>query len=234
MLFRSDGQKKLLASNILVIGAGGLGSSAIYYLAANGVGNITVIDNDEVELSNLQRQIIHNNSDIGEAKVYSAKKKINLLNDDVIISPIKMRIDYEYLKKIVNNFDYILDCSDNFNTRFAINKACYENSMNLISAAVKEFYGQLAFFNFSKKSQPCYSCFNHNDIKKDFDLPISEKGILGSIPGILGSMQATLTINQILNIGQDMSAKMMICDLLNFNFRQVKLNKNRSCKICSR
>ncbi len=228
-----DGQKKLLAAKILVIGAGGLGSSVILYLAANGIGNITIVDDDVVEISNLQRQIIHNSCDLDKSKVKSAKAKVKLLNDDVNIEVLNLRIDRDNLSKIINDFDCVIDCSDNFSTRFSINEVCFKNSQKLIFAAVKEFSGQLSFFNFAKKNQPCYSCFNHNDDTKNSDLPLEQKGILGSIPGILGSMQATLAINHILGIGEDLAGKMIICDLSKFNFRKISLSKNESCKICS-
>ena len=227
------GQKKLLSAKVLVVGAGGLGSSALFYLAANGVGTIKIVDDDKVEISNLQRQIIHNLNNINQNKTESAKQKINLLNEDVKIEAINLRVDKNNLPSLIKDCDDIIDCSDNFQTRFAINQSCVQNSKKLVFAAVKEFSGQLSFFDFSKKNQPCYSCFNHNDIEQNFELPISQKGILGSVPGVLGSMQATMAINQILEVGENLAGKMIICDFLNFNFRKINLSKNASCKICS-
>lgn len=228
-----SGQQKLLQSNVAVIGAGGLGSSAIYYLAANGVGNIAIIDNDIVEISNLQRQIIHNYSDINLRKCQSAKNKVNLLNNDITIEAIDIRANKNNLGPIIKDYDIVLDCSDNFETRFAINEVCYHNSKLLISAAVKNFYGQLAIFN-SGVNDPCYACFNHDDKKREQEMPAIQKGILGSVPGVMGSMQASMTINHILSIGDNMVGKMLICDFLKFAFRTIKITKNQSCKICSR
>lgn len=229
-----EGQEKLLQAKILVIGAGGLGSPAILYLAAAGVGNITIVDNDVVELSNLQRQIIHQFKDLGRPKVESAKEKIIALNEDVKVTIHQLRVNYENLTKLVQDQDFILDCTDNFYTRFIINEVCFKERKPLIFAAVKGFLGQVSVFKAYQENQPCYCCFNPNIVDENFSLPLSEKGILGSVAGSFGAIQATQAIKEILNIGESLSGKILIGDLLKNNFRKTNLYKNPDCKICSK
>lgn len=228
-----EGQKKLSLAKILVIGAGGLGSSTILYLAANGIGTITIIDHDKVELSNLQRQIIHNQQDINRFKVDSAKEKISYLNSNINLTTLKLKADEKNLKKIITEFDIVIDCSDNFTTRFNINKICHTNNKTLIFGAVKEFYAQLAIFKPSIHNS-CYNCFNEDNAQKRLDTKLSDKGILGSIPGIVGSMQATIAINEILSINEFKPNQILLCNFLDFSFRTVKISKNPSCNICNK
>lgn len=226
------GQEKLLHAKVLVIGAGGLGSPAIYYLAAAGVGNIGVVDNDVVELSNLQRQIIHNQNDLGRKKVDSAKEKINLLNDDVKITTYPIRINQQNLTELVKSYDFILDATDNFPSRFVINQVCHKQHKPLIFAAVKGFLGQVSVFKSYQKDNPCYCCFNPNIVDEDFTLPLSEKGILGAVAGTVGALQATTTIKEILRIGESLVGKILVFDFLKNEFRKVGLKKNASCVVC--
>lgn len=228
----TNGQIKLANSNILIVGVGGLGSSALFYLAANGVGNITIIDHDKVELSNLQRQIIHNESDINRYKVESAKNKISLFNSKTSITSMAIKANKANLNKIITQYDIIIDCSDNFATRFDINESCCINNKKLVSAAVKEFSGQLAIFN-CNANNPCYNCFNEDNRVKRAKVKLKDKGILGSIPGILGSMQATVAINEILAINDFRPNQLLLCNFLNFSFKIVKISKNPYCKICA-
>lgn len=231
-----EGQKKLLQAKVLVIGAGGLGSPVLLYLAAAGVGNISVIDDDAVELSNLQRQIIHNSQNLGQKKVESAKEKISALNPDVNLTIYDFRANKENLTKIVKNYDFILDATDNFPTRFIINEVCFEQKKPLIFAAVKGFLGQISVFKSYQNNNPCYACFNENIVDENFSLPLSEKGILGSVAGTIGAIQATTTIKEILGIRQEekenLVGKILIFDFLKNEFRKVKLSKNSKCKIC--
>jgi len=227
-----DGQEKLLKSKVLIIGAGGLGSAAIYYLAAAGVGNIGIVDDDVVELSNLQRQIIHNQTDVGKKKVESAGDKINLLNEDVQITTYPIRINQQNLANLVNDYDFILDATDNFPSRFTINQVCHQQQKPLIFAAVKGFMGQISTFKSYQKNHPCYCCFNPNIVDENFSLPLSEKGILGAVAGTIGSMQAGTTIKEILGIGESLVGKILICDFLKNDFRKISLNKNNNCEVC--
>ncbi|MDA0902108.1 MAG: HesA/MoeB/ThiF family protein [Proteobacteria bacterium] len=227
-----SGQERLLKSKVLVIGAGGLGSPAIFYLAAAGVGNIGIIDNDVVELSNLQRQIIHSGNDIDRQKVISAKEKIEALNPDVSVKTHPIRANKENLTKLVKDYDLILDATDNFPTRFIINEICHNQKKPLIFAAVKGFLGQVSVFKSYLPNNPCYCCFNPNIVDESFSLPLSEKGILGSVAGTIGALQATTAIKELLEIGESLVGKILISDFLKSENRKVTLKKNPNCPIC--
>jgi molybdopterin/thiamine biosynthesis adenylyltransferase len=228
-----EGQEKLLNARVLVIGAGGLGSPVLLYLAAAGVGNIGVVDDDVVELSNLQRQVIHNSQNLNQKKVESAKEKISALNPDVNLEIFALRADRESLRKLSANYDFILDATDNFPTRFVINEICHQEKKPLIFAAVKGFLGQVSTFKSYENSNPCYACFNPNIVGDDFSLPLSEKGILGSVAGTAGALQATIAIKEILGIGESLVGKILISDFLNNESRKTNLRKNPNCKVCS-
>ncbi len=228
------GQEKLLRARVLVIGAGGLGSPVLLYLAAAGVGNIGAIDDDVVELSNLQRQVIHNVSNLNQKKVVSAREKILALNPDVNLEIFEQRATAESLRKISANYDFILDATDNFPTRFVINQICHEQKKPLIFAAVKGFLGQVSTFKSYENFNPCYACFNPNIVGADFSLPLLEKGILGSVAGATGALQATTAIKEILEIGESLVGKILIFDFLKNEFRKTTLNKNLNCKVCSK
>ncbi len=227
-----DGQEKLLRAKVLVIGAGGLGSPVLLYLAAAGVGNIGVIDDDVVELSNLQRQVIHHSQNLNQKKVESAREKITALNPDVNLTIYPQRATRESLRNLVTNYDFILDATDNFPTRFIINEICHEQKKPLIFAAVKGFLGQISVFKSYEKSNPCYACFNPNIVDENFSLPLLEKGILGSVAGTIGALQATTTIKEILGISSNLVGKILIFDFLKNEFRKVNLKKNSACKVC--
>ncbi len=227
------GQEKLLRSRVLVIGAGGLGSPVLLYLAAAGIGNIGAIDDDVVELSNLQRQVIHNSQNLGQKKVESAREKILALNPDVNLEIFEQRANRDSLRKISANYDFILDATDNFPTRFIINEICFEQKKPLIFAAVKGFLGQVSVFKSYENNNPCYACFNPNIVDENFSLPLFEKGILGSVAGTIGALQATTTIKEILEIGESLVGKILIFDFLKNEFRKTILKKNLNCKICS-
>jgi len=228
-----SGQEKLLRARVLVVGAGGLGSPALLYLAAAGVGNIGIIDDDVVELSNLQRQVIHDEKNLGQKKVVSAATKIALLNSDVKLEIFPQRATHESLRKISANYDFILDCTDNFPTRFIINEICHQQKKPLIFAAVKGFLGQVAVFKSYENNNPCYACFNPNIVDETFSLPLSEKGILGSVAGAIGALQATTAIKEILRIEESLVGKILVSNFLKNEFRKVGLKKNLNCAICS-
>ena len=232
-----EGQVKLLQARVLVIGAGGLGSPVLMYLAAAGVGNIGVIDDDVVELSNLQRQVIHNEKNLGQKKVFSAEEKISALNEDVKLKIYDFRANHDSLREVSADYDFILDATDNFPTRFIINEICYQQKKPLIFAAVKGFLGQVAVFKSYEKNNPCYACFNTNILDENFSLPLSEKGILGSVAGTIGALQATTVIKEILQIGQGLNeslvGKILIFDFLKNEFRKVSLKKNSQCRVCN-
>jgi molybdopterin/thiamine biosynthesis adenylyltransferase len=226
------GQQKLLQSKILVIGAGGLGSSLLQYLACAGIGSLGIIDNDKVELSNLQRQIIHDFSKINFRKVDSAEEKLQKLNPDLNLQTYAIRANYQNLTEIIKDYEIVIDATDNFPTRFVINQVCFEQKKPLVFGAVKGFQGQLSIFKAYEKNQPCYACFNSNIVDEKFELPLNEKGILGAVAGSFGAMQALYAIKEILQIGENICGKILIFDFLKNDFRKSILRKNPHCKIC--
>ncbi|MCC6064093.1 MAG: thiazole biosynthesis adenylyltransferase ThiF [Thermocrinis sp.] len=227
------GQEKLLNSKVLVIGAGGLGSPAILYLAAAGVGTIGIVDFDVVDLSNLQRQIIHSTERVGTPKVESARKTVEMLNPDVKVITYNTRISKENIMDIIKDYDVVLDGTDNFPTRFLINDACYFAGKPLVSAAMLRFEGQVSVFDFRNKEQsPCYRCLFPEPPPPGLVPSCQEAGILGSIGGIMGCIQATEAIKLILGIGEPLVGKLLIMDALSMDFRKVKLRKDPNCPLC--
>lgn len=227
------GQIKLLSSKVLVVGAGGLGSAILLYLSACGIGKIGIVDNDKVELSNLQRQIIHNFQDLNSSKVMSAKNKINNLDDSLKVDIFDLRADYENLHLIAKDYDVIVDASDNFYTRFVINQTAHKLQKPMVYGAVKGFVGQVSVFKSYLGNNPCYACFNSNFVDKNFDLPLAQKGILGAVAGNVGTLQAINVVKEILNLEESLVGKILFCDFLQNNFRKTILTKNLSCKICN-
>lgn len=227
------GQEKLQAAKVLVIGAGGLGSPLLFYLAAAGVGKIGIIDDDKVELSNLQRQIIHNQQNLGELKTESAKSKLNLLNEEIKIETYPVRADQAQLDQIIPSYDLVCDATDNFSARFAINASCIKNKKPLVFAAVRGLSAQIAVFRGYEKTNPCYTCFNQNaDFFSNYQLTDQEKGILGAVAGSAGAVQATFAIKEILGLNKTYQ-EILTFDFLKNNFRKIHLAKNSNCKICN-
>jgi len=227
------GQEKLLNSKVLVIGAGGLGSPAILYLAAAGVGTIGIVDFDVVDFSNLQRQVIHNTERVGTPKVESAKKTVEMLNPDVKVITYNTRISKENIMDIIKDYDVVLDGTDNFPTRFLINDACYFAGKPLVSAAMLRFEGQVSVFDYrNKENSPCYRCLFPEPPPPGLVPTCQEAGILGSIGGIMGCIQATEAIKLILGIGEPLVGKLLIMDALSMDFRKVKLRKDPNCPLC--
>lgn len=227
-----EGQYKLLQSKVLVIGMGGLGSPLLMYLAAAGIGNITIIDNDNVELSNLQRQVIHSTQNIGRPKVDSAKSFIEKINPEIKITKINSRVDADNIIELIAKQDVIADGSDNFKTRFLVADTCFKLKKTLISAAITKYEGQISTWK-NKKNLPCYRCLFANEPNDSNINNCSSNGVLGSIGGVFGSLQATEVIKEILNIGSSLSGFLNIYDLLNNTFRKIKINKDPHCKFCS-
>lgn len=222
-----DGQKKLLSSKVLVIGAGGLGSSACFHLAAMGVGTIGIADSDKVELSNLQRQIIHSMKDIGELKAQSAKEKIERLNSDVKVHIYPIRIDNLNITSIIKKYDFIIDATDNFLSKFIINDACVALKKAFSHGGVAGFKGQT--MTYVPYKGPCYRCIFFAPPKQDDNKPI---GVISSTPGVIGTIQATEAIKYILNIGNLLIGYLLTYDGLKMEFRKVKIDRNPSCSIC--
>ncbi len=227
------GQKKLLESKVLVIGAGGLGSPAILYLAAAGVGTIGIVDFDVVDYSNLQRQVIHNTERVGVSKVESAKRTVEMLNPDVKVITYNTMINKDNIMDIIKDYDVVLDGTDNFPTRFLINDACYFAGKPLVSAAMLRFEGQISVFDYrNKETSPCYRCLFPEPPPPGLVPSCQEAGILGSIGGIMGCIQATEAIKLLLGIGEPLVSKLLVMDALSMDFRKVKLRKDPSCPLC--
>lgn len=224
-----EGQQILLDSTLLLIGIGGLGSPSALYLAAAGVGHLILADFDQVELSNLQRQVIHTMDDIGKDKVVSAKATLSAINPNVKITTLtNLRADN--IDEWVQKSDIVLDGTDNFDTRFKINQSCVNNKTPLVSAAVIRFEGQLSVFKGYQKNQPCYQCLY--PVTGNNDENCVNNGILAPVAGMLGTMQALQALKVILNLGEQLVGKLMVIDALELNFRKIKISKDKSCKIC--
>ncbi len=229
----SDGQERLLSSKVLVVGAGGLGSPLLFYLAAAGVGTIGVADDDRVALSNLQRQILHETGDIGHSKVESAADTIGDLNPDVQVVPHICRLDESNVDEIISCYDLVADGCDNFETRFLVNQACLRHNKTLVSSAVIGFSGQLYTFKpYLGVPHPCYQCIYPELPPPDVTPNCSESGVLGSVVGQMGSCQATEVIKELLGIGESLSGQMIMVDALTNTIRKVKVARDPSCACC--
>ena len=218
------GQKKIIKSKVLVIGAGGLGCPIIDYLCRAGIGTIGIADHDKVNISNLHRQPFYNLSDVGKFKVNVLKKKIKLINKSINIKTFLKKINENNVKNILKNFDIIVDGSDNFKTKFLLNKYSINYKKILIVGAISKFDGHVFTFNFKNKKMPCLKCF-YQIVPSDDILNCEAEGILGPVAGIVGNIQANEVLKKILNIGKNLNGYILILDLLNLSFRKVKLNK---------
>lgn len=225
-----EGQQRLLTARVLIIGVGGLGSPVAMYLAASGIGHLVLVDYDMVELSNLQRQIAHSTERLGMHKVASAQHALAALNPEVRVTAIAGQLDPEALVEQVQLADAVVDCSDNFATRFALNRVCVENSTPLISGAAIRFEGQVAVFRPGHTDSPCYRC-----LYKDMDElgeSCSQTGVLAPLVGIIGSIQATETLKVLLDIGETLTGRLLVLDALNMEWRTIKLRKDPDCPVC--
>ncbi len=226
-----EAQQALLDSTMLLIGMGGLGSPSALYLAATGVGHLIIADFDKVELSNLQRQVIHHTDDIGKYKVDSAKEKMLAVNPNVKVTTVK-ELNAENLNSWISKADVVLDGTDNFDTRFKVNKACVEEKKPLVSAAVIRFEGQLSVFKGYESDQPCYQCLYPKEGGNNENCV--ENGILAPVAGVMGSIQALQAVKVALNLGHQLTGKLMMFDALDLTFRSISINKDESCAVCSK
>ena len=226
-----EGQQKLLNSRILIIGAGGLGSPAAMYLAAAGVGKITIYDDDEVDLSNLQRQIAHHTPDIGIDKVISTEQTLKNLNPEINVVGVKLRLSGETLETEVENADVVLDCGDNFATRFAINAACVKQKTPLVSGAAIRFEGQVSVFTAGKNDSPCYNCLYQSDGEELQNC--ATNGVIAPITGIVGSIQALEALKLIMDIGETLTGRLLLLDGLTMEWHTMRLKKNPQCATCA-
>ncbi len=229
--FGMQAQERLLAAHALVIGAGGLGSSALLYLATSGIGQITIADGDVVERSNLQRQIIHRESTIGLNKTLSAKQTMLAINPTIKVNALTERLGGDVLNEIVKTADVVLDCSDNFATRYALNVACLLHSKPLVSGAGVRFDGQLSVFDFRQHNTPCYHCIFPADLESE-DERCAVTGVFAPLVGIVGVMQAAEAIKLIAGIGESVAGKMMMFDSLAARWHRVNLKQDPACTVC--
>lgn len=225
-----EGQQKLRDAHVLIIGLGGLGSPAAMYLTSAGIGRLTLVDDDTVELSNLQRQIIHRSQNIGDSKVASAKSNLLAINHEIDIATIDHRLDEAALSQQIEQADVVLDASDNFDTRFAINRACVAQKKPLVSGAAIQFDGQISVFDSRDKHCPCYSCLYPD--KGEDNLTCSTNGILAPVVGIIGSMQALEAIKLICQIGEPLYGRLLLFDALSLQCRTMSLKKDPNCPVC--
>ena len=225
------GQRKIVQSKVLVVGMGGLGCPVAEFLTRAGVGSIGIVDYDNVDLSNIHRQSLYDTNDIKNLKVKSAKNKLKRINQNTIIKTFNLRINKINVSKIIKDYDYIVDGSDNFNTKFLLNDYALRLKKFLVVGAISKFDGHLFTYNFKNKKTPCLRCFFQEDKISDDILNCEYEGILGTVAGILGTLQANEILKQILNIGQNLDGKILILDLLNLGFRKAKIIKKKKC-IC--
>ncbi len=229
--FGTEGQQALLDAHVLIVGAGGLGSPAALYLAAAGVGHISIADDDTVELSNLQRQVLHTQADIGHPKVESALSSLQAINPDVQVDAIAERLDERALAELVSKTDLVLDCTDNFATRFAINAACVAAGKPLVSGAAIRMEGQVAVFDLREPDSPCYRCLYKEE--GELEETCSENGVLAPTVGIIGSIQAMEAIKVLTGVGDSLAGRLLIFDGMVMEWRAMRLHKDEECPVCS-
>jgi molybdopterin/thiamine biosynthesis adenylyltransferase len=227
-----EGQQALLDAHALVIGAGGLGSPAALYLAASGVGRITVVDNDTVDLTNLQRQIAHNTERIGQPKADSARIAMHQLNPEVRIDAVLERATDARLAELIADATVILDCTDNFATRHAINRACVALRRPLVSGAVLRFDGQISVFDMRDGALPCYSCLFPQDQPFE-DVACSTMGVFAPLVGVIGAMQATEALKLIMGVGRSLAGRLLMLDGLQMEWTSIGIVRNPACPVCA-
>jgi adenylyltransferase/sulfurtransferase len=223
------GQKKIIQSKVLVVGMGGLGCPVAEFLTRAGVGSLGIIDSDKVELSNIHRQSLYDSKDLKKTKVSAALEKLSKINKKTKVTCYKIRLNKDNFSKIIKNYDYIVDGSDNFKTKFLINDFCVKKKKFLVTGAISKFDGHVFTFDFKNKKNPCLRCFFQEEEISDDILNCEFEGILGTIAGIIGTIQANEILKKILNIGKNLNGYILILDLLNLNFRKVKLTKQKMC-----
>lgn len=224
------GQQKLLDSTVLVMGLGGLGSPVAMYLAAAGVGHLILADFDKVDASNLQRQIIHRESTIGMSKVESARQALQAINSDIKISTLDEKLSPQALEDVLKTVNCVVDGTDNFSARFAINTACVRSQTPLVSGAAIRFEGQVSVFA-NMANSPCYQCL-YPDTKEELEQTCSENGVLAPVVGIIGSIQATETLKILIGIGKTLQSRLLLLDAYTMEWRTIQLKQDPACPIC--
>ena len=227
-----EGQQRILDTHALIVGAGGLGSPAALYLASAGIGRITVVDDDVVDLTNLQRQIIHTEARVGMAKAASAKLALAAINPAVDVVPVQKRLAGAELDALVASVDIVLDCTDNFATRHAINRACVHHRKPLVSGAAIRFDGQVSVYDLRRDDAPCYHCLfpEGEDVE---EVRCAVMGVFAPLTGIVGTMQAAEALKLAAGIGESLSGRLLLLDVLNMEWRTVKFRRDTDCAVCA-
>ena len=226
-----EGQTRIINAHALIIGAGGLGSPAALYLASAGIGRITLADGDTVDLTNLQRQIIHTQERIGQAKALSGKIALAQINPEVIVEPLTQRLAGEQLESLVSEADVVLDCCDNFTTRHAVNAACVKHKTPLVSGAAIRFSGQLSVFDTRRENAPCYHCL-FPEAEESEETRCAIMGVFAPLTGIIGAMQAAEALKVISGAGEPAVGRLLLLDALTMEWRSVKYGKDTQCAVC--
>ena len=226
------GQMRLLESTVLVVGLGGLGAPVAMYLAAAGVGNLIVVDDDEVDLSNLQRQIIHTTADVGRPKVDSARDALLALNPELTITTVEARLEGALLRELVDEADVVVDACDNFATRFAINETCFASGTPLVSGAAIRLEGQVAVFDPRVDASPCYRCLYRDE--GELAETCTQSGVFTPVVGIIGSLQATEALKLLVGLGEALTGRLLLLDAETMQIRTIRLPRDPKCPVCAR
>ncbi len=226
-----EGQERILATHALIIGAGGLGSPAALYLASAGVGRITLVDDDTVDFTNLQRQILHTQARVGMAKAESGRQALAAINPDIALTPLQQRLTGEALDALVATADIVLDCTDNFATRHAINRACVHHAKPLVSGAAIRFDGQISVYDLRRDDSPCYHCLfpEGEDVE---EVRCAVMGVFAPLTGIIGTIQAAEALKLAANIGESLTGRLLLLDATEMEWRTVKFRKDPGCAVC--
>nr|WP_276329814.1 molybdopterin-synthase adenylyltransferase MoeB [Xanthomonas cucurbitae] len=230
-----DGQQRLARARVLLIGAGGLGSPAAFYLAAAGVGHLRIADDDVVDRSNLQRQILHTEDSVGSAKVASAAQRLGALNPRVQVEPVRCRVTSDTVERLLQDVDVVVDGADNFPARYLLNDACVRLGKPLVYGAVQQFEGQLSVFDAGRQrgQAPCYRCLFPEPPPPEFAPNCAEAGVLGVLPGVIGLLQATEAVKLLLGIGDSLAGRLLSFDALAMRFREIRLRPDPHCPVCA-
>jgi adenylyltransferase/sulfurtransferase len=227
-----EGQQKIVAAHALIVGAGGLGSPAALYLASAGIGHITLADADEVDLTNLQRQIMHTTQSVGRPKVESGRDALARINPEVKVTALQSRLAGAELDALVATCDVVLDCCDNFATRHAVNRACVKHKKPLVSGAGVRFDGQLSVFDMRRADSPCYHCLFPEDAEFE-ETRCAVMGVFAPLTGIIGTMQAAEALKLVAGIGETLCGRLLLLDALSMQWREIRLKKDAGCAVCS-
>ena len=226
-----EGQDKLVNSHALIVGAGGLGAPAALYLAAGGVGKLTICDFDVVDLTNLQRQIIHTTHSVGVNKALSAQQTLWTINPEVSVVAVEQKSTEEDFTTLINNVDVVIDCSDNFATRYALNRICFQLKKPLVSGAAIGFEGQITVYDFRNEASPCYHCL-FTDTGENSETRCADNGVFAPLVGMIGTTQAAEAMKLLLGVGTSLQGRLLLLDALAMEWREIKLKRDAACKVC--